>query len=160
MSETPLKSSTGDPRGPGGATNASQRSDLFSSSQSTNFRPITDLWTGQLRPEASTVVQECLSCDRWAGTTVIIGGFYLLWNTRRAPSTASKWLVGAAGSLMVTGGAYQGFIHNYFKVHFGDLLRQQLFNVPSALRLSTDHPLFIVDFRRNIEAGLQFDQDT
>lgn len=114
MSATPSNySSTSN----GGHANETNASDLFSATQSNNFRPITDLWTGNKSPEASQVIQECLSCDRWAGTTVLFGGIYLLWNTRRAPSTASKWLMGAAGSLMVTGGAYQGFIQNYFKVH-------------------------------------------
>lgn len=103
----------------GGATSASNAP---TAAQESRFKPITDLWAGGQSPQASTFVKECLSCDRWAGITVILGGCYFLWNTRKAPSIATKWVMAAAGSVMVAGGAYQGFIHNYFKVQIDGLV--------------------------------------
>jgi hypothetical protein len=88
----------------------------FPGNNGSNFKPITDLWTSKEPFTASTVAKECLSCDRWAGTMVMGGGVYLLWNARHAPSTASKIIMAAAGGAMVVGGSYQGWVKNVFYV--------------------------------------------
>lgn len=77
--------------------------------------PITSLWNGN-DVNAAKIAKECLSCDRWAGTTVIGGGAYLLYNMRRAPNPATKLTMLAIGSIMVAAGSYQGWINPYISV--------------------------------------------
>jgi hypothetical protein len=91
----------------------------FSSSNNKEFRPITDLWTSGKNVSASEVAKECLSCDRWAGTMVIGGGVYLLWNSRKAPSISAKAMMAFAGGAMLVGGAYQGWVKNIFSEYRG-----------------------------------------
>jgi hypothetical protein len=98
------------------ALTTNENSTLFEPSSNRQLRPITDLWTAATHPTAATVAKECLSCDRWSGTMVAGGGAYLLFNTRRAPSLASKITMAVAGTAMVTGGIYQGWISNLFNV--------------------------------------------
>ena len=89
---------------------------LFDPSNARQVRPITDLWTAATSPTAATVAKECLSCDRWSGTVVAGGGAYLLFNARRAPSMAAKVTMAVAGTVMFTGGIYQGWVSNLFYV--------------------------------------------
>lgn len=84
--------------------------------ENAKFRSITELWAPGQTPTASQVAKECLSCDRWAGTTVAGGGIYLLWKSRQAPTRASAILMVGVGGIMAIGGIYQGWINHYFTV--------------------------------------------
>lgn len=96
---------------------------LFPTNTNKQSRSITDIWLNSDGSSVAETVKECLSCDRWAGTTVMGGGAYLLWNVRRAPSTSSKLVMLFTGSLMVVGGTYQGWISQYFNVRIHIVLQ-------------------------------------
>lgn len=123
---------------------------MFPGSKNQNFKPITELWNSKEPVDASMIAKECLSCDRWAGTTVIGGGIYLLYNTRKAPSIPSKLMMATVGSIMVVGGAYQGWIQNLFSVRFRIFQDSNFNHHYSALYLTTD--VFVLT--RNIVDGL------
>lgn len=84
--------------------------------ENAKFRPITDLWKTNQPPATGQFVKECLSCDRWAGTTVAGGGLYLLWKARQAPTKASALLMVTFGGVMAVGGIYQGWINHFVTV--------------------------------------------
>lgn len=84
--------------------------------ENSNFRPITDLWKSEKAPATGQFVKECLSCDRWAGTTVAGGGLYLLWKARQAPTKGSAFIMVAFGGAMAIGGIYQGWINHFVTV--------------------------------------------
>lgn len=123
---------------------------MFPGSHGQNFKPITELWNSKEPVDVGVIAKECLSCDRWAGTTVIGGGIYLLYNSRRAPSVPSKLMMATMGSIMVVGGAYQGWVQNLFSVCFLN------FNDSNFSRRFLAHLLTIDAFllTRNIADGL------